>query len=145
MKGTSWSAAVALGLIATIVASCATSPQTSQQPGQHLAPTEARKAGKKGPCEWTYELGLDTKKIDKESLKLSEGSGPKGCMVRHYGPPLYIGADASKGMKVRDIGAVELHTDAPAEGGSRESITAGFCNYCYMNSAGGMTCVRYPC
>jgi hypothetical protein len=125
MKSTPWGMAAVLCLIAAIVAACATVDRTSSS---SLAAGPLK--GQKGQCQWTYELGVDTKKIDKKSLTTTSDSLAKGCTVHHFDPPLYIGNDSKKGMKVVDMGAVEVDVE-------------GSCLYCYINAAGGMSCVRY--
>ena len=124
MKSRPWGIAAALCLIASIVAGCATADRPS-------AFAAGKLKGAKSKCEWTYELSVDKKRIDGKSLELTEKSKQDGCEKKEFDPPLYIGNDPAKaGLRVKDIGAVEIDAE-------------GSCYYCYINAFGGMTCVRY--
>ncbi len=85
-----------------------------------------------GRCTATFDENADGK-LDKGTLNTSGI-----CTKEEADGPLTI-----NGQKVIDIGPAEFITDAPAT-----LIAGSVCRYCYVNSAGGMSCVVYgvpPC
>jgi len=74
-----------------------------------------------GSCAATLSLEPSSGKVIKGSLKIA--SDPVVCKREETDPPLTI-----NGKKVLDIGAVQFTTE-------------GSCRYCWVNSAGGMSCV----
>ena len=74
-----------------------------------------------GVCHVKLSIDPETGKIIRDSLKTPPGGG---CSIEHTDQPLTI-----NGKKVLDIGAVQFTTE-------------GSCRYCWINSVGGMSCVK---
>jgi hypothetical protein len=82
------------------------------------------------PCRHTVQKDADGKAI-KGSVKIV-GPG-NGCTEHESQGQLYVTDNPTKG----DHRVLSM----PAAG---EFITEGSCRYCYLNSAGGASCIGYP-
>jgi hypothetical protein len=136
MKGTPWSAAAALCLIAAIVAGCATGHPTTLAGGL--------KSDKFGPCDFTYELEPGTTKVKAGSAKLSADSIARKCEMKEIGPIVSLSADFTKGAKVTDVLGSEVRIETKEES-VRQEMPRGWCCRWYPTPNGGWMVICYPC
>ncbi len=128
MKLKSLGLIVASVLLTSVFNGCVTIDQKSALPGSGSVTINDH--GERGPCKWNFIRSgkAHGNKLLKGSLDITAG-GPQ-CTVAETN--IFIGDGPNDGKEVLDIGAVEF-------------TIKGSCRYCYTNSAGGMTCVTYPC
>jgi hypothetical protein len=83
-------------------------------------------------CDWTFEIGSGGK-VRPGSIKPTPKIAGETCGTYETTQPLVIG-ETGKLKKVLDV-------TKPGE-----FVTEGdSCRYCYFNTAGGISCVTYPC
>jgi hypothetical protein len=122
---------VAVLLLASGSYGCATSGESriaTAPPTQII-----EEPGSSGSCQWTFKRKSQPPHQHvavKGSLRMTSGD----CTVEETAQQLCVGwqaGDACKVVTVTDIGSLDF-------------FVTGSCRYCYLNTAGGLTCVVSP-
>ena len=115
-------------LLTFIIYACATNG--AKAPSRDLVIAEAGGDPNSG-CKWKFNR--DPSQKHKVSGPIVLESNPGGvCKVDAPSTEFYIGTTSTSGMKVLDMEAKDFDLQ-------------GSCKRCYPNTAGGMSCVTYPC
>jgi hypothetical protein len=83
-----------------------------------------------GKCTATVEEHPDGK-VKKGSIKITTGQGP-----------------GTGQCQIEETDSLKINGETVVDIGPAQFTTQGSCKYCYINSTGGMTCVKYnvtPC
>ena len=126
---------VASFVLASGLYGCATSPGSTGS---------AKVAGENDFCTWTFSRDNHTGKVIAATLKVAatKSGHPEGtCSVEESEHMLFISdKEGQAGKRVLSIGPAEFTLEGEKRPGERRT-----CKYCYVNSAGGISCVYYPC
>jgi hypothetical protein len=114
---------VAMCFLVVVITGCSTGEQMIVKTGSGSG------GGHNDHCDWTFQTE-NNGKLKPGTLHIVDKPGHH-CSQDESGPPLFIG-------KPPDMH--QLLPDTPPA----EFLLKGTCRYCYLNSAGGMTCVIYP-
>jgi hypothetical protein len=127
MKLRSLGLIVACVALASVFYGCATSQGVT--PGQGLDTfTRETRHTPGNECQWSFDRNGASKKIKNLTIDANNGT----CSINNA-QPFFMGLDASHVYPVKKL-------DATVD----EINLEGSCKYCYIDTAGNLSCVSYP-
>ena len=131
---------VASFVLASALYGCATSDHTSGSRGTTKV-TEDNEF-----CTWTFSRDNATGKVVAATLTAATKPGYSAgtCRADESEHTLFISdKDGKAGSRVLDFKTpAEFTLEGEKRSGGERLLT---CRYCYVNSAGGISCIYYPC